>query len=219
MRRTLGLGRYLPVLITCLVLVVTGLVSTESTDNATSLDGTSIPPAEVNAERDFQSQPDTIDSRDTRLIVKGGRTYFDSIPYTGTKLEISPAGFVVRSTPYVDGRINGLDESWYDEGRLKSQRSYVNGYRERVHTSWWESGQIKSVYEFEHDLHSGVALDWFRDGTLFKAFNYENGKESGKQHMFFEDGSLRANYVVRDGRRFGLIGSKPCAAETNEASS
>jgi antitoxin component YwqK of YwqJK toxin-antitoxin module len=206
-------------MIACLLLIVTRSVSTELSERALSTEEAAISPVAYSELLIRPSQLDSIDSRDPRLTTKGGIVYLDSVPYTGTTLDFAPTGAVVRSTPYADGRVNGLDESWYDDGTLKSQRWYANGYREGVHKSWWESGRVKFVYEFEHDLHNGLALDWFRDGTLFKAFNYKNGQESGQQSMFFEDGSLRANYVVKNGRRFGLIGSKPCAAETDEATS
>jgi antitoxin component YwqK of YwqJK toxin-antitoxin module len=56
-------------------------------------------------------------------------------------------------------------------------------------------------------------LDWFPDGTLYKQFRYEHGHESGAQRMWYVDGSVRANYVVRDGRRYGLIGAKGCVSD------
>ena len=43
---------------------------------------------------------------------------------------------------------------------------------------------------------------------------YVDGKEAGAQRMWNEDGTLRANYVIKEGRRFGLLGSKPCATDS-----
>jgi hypothetical protein len=34
----------------------------------------------------------------------------------------------------------------------------------------------------------------------------------GQQRMWWPDGTLRANYVVRDGRRYGLLGAKGCVS-------
>jgi len=41
--------------------------------------------------------------------------------------------------------------------------------------------------------------------------HYTAGHEDGVQQLYREDGSLYANYIVRDGRKYGLTGEKECA--------
>ena len=41
-------------------------------------------------------------------------------------------------------------------------------------------------------------------------FNYVDGKEEGSQKMWQINGKIRANYHVKNGERFGLIGLKKC---------
>jgi antitoxin component YwqK of YwqJK toxin-antitoxin module len=40
--------------------------------------------------------------------------------------------------------------------------------------------------------------------------NYEAGIEVGQQRQWYDDGSVRSNYVMKNGRRFGLLGTKNC---------
>ena len=42
------------------------------------------------------------------------------------------------------------------------------------------------------------------------AFHYIDGKEVGSQKLWQEDGRIKANYEVKNGERFGLIGLKKC---------
>ena len=95
--------------------------------------------------------------------------------------------------------------------RLCMSDSYISGKKNGVHRGWWTSGSRKFEYTFVDDLNEGVAKEWFEDGTPLRVFNYVNGKEEGGQEMWYADGSIRANYVVRNGRRYGLIGAKPCS--------
>ena len=47
-------------------------------------------------------------------------------------------------------------------------------------------------------------------GNYIKDFNFKNGKEEGTQKMWFSNGQLKANYIMKDGRRFGILGVKLC---------
>jgi antitoxin component YwqK of YwqJK toxin-antitoxin module len=60
----------------------------------------------------------------------------------------------------------------------------------------------------------GVAREWSREGKLLSEFHFVAGHEAGQQRMWNDDGSIRSNYVVRDGRRYGLIGAMGCSGAT-----
>ena len=150
-------------------------------------------------------------STDAALHRNQGMLFFGSAPFTGTLIEHYADGATKRATSYVGGKEEGIALGWYPGGTPMEKRQYRDGLKEGMHLSWWADGAVKFIYRFEHDLHEGNAKAWFRGGSLFRDFNYVNGKEAGSQRMWKEDGSIRANYVVNDGRRYGLLGAKPCA--------
>ena len=41
-----------------------------------------------------------------------------------------------------------------------------------------------------------------------KIFNYVNGYESGSQKLWFNNGEVKSNYVIKNNRRYGLLGLK-----------
>jgi len=141
-----------------------------------------------------------------------GVLYCNDAPFTGSLIAYHTDGSVKQNTPYINGRRHGTDRAWYVDGTPMEERPYAAGKKEGLHRGWWPDGTLKFVYHFEHGLQEGVAREWFADGTPFRVFHFENGKEQGSQKMWYEDGTLRANYVVIDGRRYGLIGSKPCSS-------
>lgn len=81
---------------------------------------------------------------------------------------------------------------------------------------WWSNGNQKFIYHFSDGLQKGVSKEWFESGQLLREMHYANGQEEGSQKMWNEDGSIRANYVVKNGRRFGLIGLKNCKSVNDE---
>lgn len=152
-----------------------------------------------------------MESGDSSLHRARGILYCDALPFSGYLVERYP-GSVVRSvTPYVQGREEGTARGWYPDGTPMYEREFVGGKREGTHRGWWSDGRLRFEYNFRNDLHQGTAREWYESGARFSEFNYDCGQEQGAQRTWDEDGRVRANYVVKDGRRYGLIGSKPCS--------
>jgi antitoxin component YwqK of YwqJK toxin-antitoxin module len=74
----------------------------------------------------------------------------------------------------------------------------------------FRSGQPQFEFYFEDGEYHGVAKEWYQNGQAYRTFHYEHGYEQGSQKMWWENGIIRANYVVKNGRRYGLIGLKLC---------
>ena len=56
----------------------------------------------------------------------------------------------------------------------------------------------------------GERIEWHPSGRVAARFRYHQGAELGLQRVWDLSGNLQANYVTRDGRRYGLVGVKPC---------
>ena len=163
-------------------------------------------------------EPEVLEATAVGLERIEGRLHLEGEPFTGRLVRRHEGGSVESMTYYRDGLRHGQARAWYASGALRYRRSYRGGREEGVHVGWWEDGSLHFIYAFEDGVHEGNAREWYPDGTPYRDFNYVEGKESGPQRMWHTDGSLRANYVVKDGRRYGLIGSKGCVGnqETNE---
>ena len=100
----------------------------------------------------------------------------------------------------------------WPNGAVAYERHYVGDREESAAIGRWEDESIRFVYEYRNGEMDGVARDWYRGGQLYRETNYVRGHEVGQQRMWWPDGTLRANYVVRDGRRYGLLGAKGCVS-------
>jgi len=140
---------------------------------------------------------------------RGALLLRDGAPFTGRLVEISAHGRT--ETDYVDGRRHGDQRAWYPDGSPREHRIYRQGRREGLHFGWWPNGARRFAARFLDGLAEGATLRWYASGQLAQESTYEAGQEAGRQRMWTPSGDLRANYVVADGRRYGLIGTKPCS--------
>jgi antitoxin component YwqK of YwqJK toxin-antitoxin module len=74
----------------------------------------------------------------------------------------------------------------------------------------WSNGSVHLIEHIRDGVVEGTLREWLPDGTLYREQNYLHGHEEGRQRMWYGNGKLRANYVVRSGRRYGLMGAKGC---------
>ena len=65
-------------------------------------------------------------------------------------------------------------------------------------------------YNLKDDEYNGSLKEWNRKGQIIKSFNYVNGYEKGSQKLWFDNGEVRSNYVIKNNRRYGLLGTKNC---------
>ena len=105
----------------------------------------------------------------------------------------------------------------WSNGAIAYERHYIGDAEEGTEVGFWEDGSIRFVYGYSHGVMDGVARDWDREGHLYRETHYVDGREDGQQRMWWPDGALRANYVVRDGRRYGLLGAKGCVSADSTA--
>lgn len=131
-------------------------------------------------------------------------------PFDGVLIERHDDGAVKERTGYRDGLRHGVVRAWHANGLPRFERTYVRGREHGTHLGWYADGSIHFEYSFVDGVHEGVQHEWFPSGRLLREFNYVEGHEDGRQVMWNRDGTIRANYVIRDGRRYGLIGSKGC---------
>ena len=111
---------------------------------------------------------------------------------------------------YKNGKEDGEWRKYYSNKTLKEKRQYTNGLKTGELLSWWENGNKRLHYFFEADEYSGTCREWNENGLLVKRMNYSKGHEEGPQQWWYDDGKIKANYIIKEGRRFGLLGTKNC---------
>jgi antitoxin component YwqK of YwqJK toxin-antitoxin module len=152
----------------------------------------------------------TVAEGDPNLRLRNGVLLYTDQPFSGVVEEFYPNGQVKAKTEYRQGREHGTSRMWYEDGRPLWERRYRNGKKHGEHKGWWPNGQLKFLYHFAGGEHEGAARDWYANGQLAQCFQYEKGQEAGLQQAWRENGKLYINYVVKAGKRYGLVNSRLC---------
>ncbi len=130
--------------------------------------------------------------------------------FTGYRFTLYPNGDTAVKQSYFNGVEEGMQKKWYPNHQLQEERFYINGKKEGLHKGWWPDGKQKFLFTAYDDKYEGEFKEWYASGLLVKYFHYKNGQEEGSQRLWWDNGSVRANYVIRDGKKYGLIGLKTC---------
>ena len=154
-----------------------------------------------------------VENTSPRVSEVNGVVYVDRAPFTGRVREHFANKELKRDAIYRNGKLQGLARGWHDNGRLDYARTYSAGLEDGTHEGWYEDGSRRFEYHFTNGISEGVSKQWYRNGTPYTLFHFVNGQETGRQQMWDTAGKLRANYVIRDGRRYGLPGSVGCRGE------
>lgn len=161
--------------------------------------------------------PDSfVQYHDTALRNSNGVIYYHGYPYSGKIVALytnkKDTAFI-RS--YWLGKEHGEWKSFYENGQLKEHRFFMEGKKTGEYLVWWPNGKKFMHYQLENDEYQGLCLEWNEQGRLVKRMNYLNGHEDGPQKWWYNNGKIKANYIIQDGRRFGLLGTKNCINVTD----
>jgi hypothetical protein len=201
--RTIGLLVALPP--TMKVLVLAGLLLGSASESRCESD-LSVPVVAGT------SQGRTVLADDAELSRKRGLLFYRGDLFTGLVEQFDADGVLRTRNQYEMGRRHGDCRRWYSDGTLESVREYRENRKHGQHAGWFEKGQKKFLMHFDRGSYIGERKEWYASGKPFALFQYEFGKEVGLQRVWGPSGNLRSNYVVRNGRRYGLIGAKPCVS-------
>jgi antitoxin component YwqK of YwqJK toxin-antitoxin module len=146
-----------------------------------------------------------------------GSLYLDGVGFTGVLVSEYPDGGARSEIHYINGLRDGDSNRWYVDGSKSSRTVFVAGLREGDAIGWWPNGQMQFIRSYSTGLLEGESLEWNENGQLRYRQNFTAGQEDGLQQGWHDDGEPSFAYEYRDGRRYGVLGSKPCFTVTTDA--
>lgn len=150
------------------------------------------------------------DASVVKLTSRGGYTYADGKLLHGLVFTCSPNGDTLMRGNFRKGREEGVFRYCYTDGKLKEIRRYKAGRKTGEHNGWYENGVHRFEYHYKDDLYEGAYKEWFANGQLYRSQYFVAGHESGPQQTWNADGQIKSNYLIKNGRRYGLFGTKNC---------
>lgn len=162
---------------------------------------------EINSDRKIDAEGENIKS----IKSKKGFLYVNDSLFSGMIYYLYPNGKdTLRIKNYSNGKENGYWFKFYPNHILKEKRFFDNGKKEGQHIGFYENGQKKFLYHLKNDVYEGNNKEWTQTGKLTADMNYHLGQEQGSQKVWYDNGKIKANYVIKNGRRYGLLGTKNC---------
>ena len=116
---------------------------------------------------------------------KDGVTYkkYARVPFTGAARSFNEMVncFLPQTlrteTNYKNGKLHGLWERYYDNGKLAYKKNYKDGKLHGLWERYYDNGQL-----------------WFKE-------NYKNGKEDGLYERYYKNGQLGYKENWKDGKQ------------------
>ncbi len=146
-----------------------------------------------------------------QVALLNGLMMVNNQPFTGTLFTLfGKTTDTAEIMNYLNGREEGEWKKFYPSKKIKEKRYFKNGQKTGEYLSWWENGRQQLQYYFAADEYEGTCREWNETGMLNKVMHYKKGHEDGHQQWWYDQGKVKANYIIKDGRRFGLLGTKNC---------
>jgi antitoxin component YwqK of YwqJK toxin-antitoxin module len=155
-----------------------------------------------------------VKANSSSLTYMNGSLFNSGKPFTGTVKEFFENGTLHQSTQYVDGKEDGWKMTWFPKGMLSEKRYYTKGEKDSVHTGWWNNGNKRFEYHFTSGSYNGDFKEWYRSGQQMKHIHYSNGNDD-QGIGWRENGKVYMNFIVKNGRRYGLNNSNLCYTVLN----
>lgn len=159
----------------------------------------------------FQEEKKRYNEANVQLQNEAGIFTHNRQPFTGTVYSLLPNQRDTMAVgSFIDGKEDGEWRRYFAAGQLMEKRFYSAGKKAGVYEAWWPDGRQRLLYHFSDGEYEGACEDWAENGVLISEMNYHRGHEDGPQKQWYDNGKIKANYVIKDGRRYGLLGTKNC---------
>ena len=135
---------------------------------------------------------------------------FNKAPYTGFVYDLYESGDTLSTEFYKNGLKHNSWKKFYPGGSLKEVRFFKNGEKEGKYEGFYVNGNKNFSFNFLNNEYHGTNSIWTKDGLLIEELNYYHGYEKGSQKTWYLDGKIKSNYVIKNNRRYGLLGTKNC---------
>ncbi len=152
-----------------------------------------------------------LNKNEQSLQLQNGLLLYKQQPLNGTLYTLFPnTTDTAELVTYVNGKEHAEWKRFYASGKLKEKRYFQLGKKTGLYQTFWENGNKQMQYVFVNDEYEGACYEWNEEGRLIRSMNYKQGHEDGLQQSWYNTGKIKANYIIKAGRRYGLLGTKNC---------
>lgn len=132
----------------------------------------------------------TVNATDTLMCLK-----FDMKPLNGiVYCEFGDVG------TFVNGKPDGANKGWYEDGQLEWYINFKDGIREGTYKWWYENGQLEAESFYKDGKLEGTQNKWHESGQLMLHYNHKDGEKVGVWNTWYINGQLQFSTSYKDGK-------------------
>lgn len=121
----------------------------------------------------------------------------------GTSISYHPNGNVAIEAPYVNGKLDGVFRSFFENGKVWQTIGYKEGIEEGVSTTYTENGFKKSKETYRSGILHGDVEEFYESGKLRRRLPYILGQLHGVAKVYDELGAVLEEMTFEKGLRNG----------------
>lgn len=102
-----------------------------------------------------------------------------------------------------NGRLDGEQKKYYDNGQVERISTYVNGQKEGIQKEFYSDGQNKLEETYKNGSRAGISIQYYPNGQKKSEFTYDSYR-SGPFKIYYDNGKIHEegeadgnNYVYR----------------------
>ena len=93
-------------------------------------------------------------------------------------------------TRYINGKEDGLELIFYQNGKLESVTSYSHGSKNGPQRFFHYNGEGARLVFWKNGVLNGDDIYWYNNGVVKQKSYWINGRTNGKYLQYFTDGSI-----------------------------
>jgi antitoxin component YwqK of YwqJK toxin-antitoxin module len=127
---------------------------------------------------------------------------------SGVKKTFYPNGKLWEEVPYnAEGKMDGLDKKYNEQGILIEVKPYVNGSEEGIEKMYTDSGTLLFEIPFKNNIQNGISTGYFPNGNISSENSLADGKQDGFSKSYFENGKIQSESYYSQGKLNGVYKS------------
>lgn len=93
-------------------------------------------------------------------------------------------------------QLNGIEERFYESGKIKAKLHWHNNVLEGVSEFYYENGNLKSRVILINGKVNGIMENYYENGKLESRIPFENDEPLGIAEDYYENGNLESKYYI-----------------------
>tara|TARA_B100001173_G_scaffold310016_1_gene323560 strand:- start:929 stop:1510 length:582 start_codon:yes stop_codon:yes gene_type:complete len=148
---------------------------------------------------------------ETTIDLNKNIVVYNNVPYSGNIYAFYPnSSDTLWSRSYKEGLKQGVWKKYFSNGKLQESRRFDIGKKEGDYLGYYNDGSKNFIFQFKNGEYNGTNKVWTKGGALIEEANFKAGYEQGVQKRWYLNGKIKSNYIIKNNRRYGLLGTKNC---------